>query len=571
MPPEYADDPAGYVDLVTGPMLDAAAPHARWIDVFCETGAFDADQARTILAGRCTRRGSQGRLHANQLGPVPAYSSPASSASTAVDHCTYLDDADVAALADSGTIATLLPGVEFSTRSPYPDARGLVDAGVTVALASDCNPGSCYTSSMPLCVALAVREMRMTPAEALWSATAGGARALGRDDVGALAPGQARPPHRAGGAVVPAPRLPARRPAGRRGPGVGACVGLVSARSRTGPGPLRPCPADETGGTMPTRPSSAQRGPSPHSSKISGGTHMRSTRIFSAVLVVGALALSGCGSDSLDNGSKSSASKADTTVDKAAAAMVPKAIADKGTLTVGTDATYAPERVPGRRRQDHPGLRHRPVHRRGQQARPQGRVRAAKFDSIITGVQGSKYDVGVSSFTVNADREKQATMVSYFNAGTQWATAKGNPKNVDPDKPCGLTVAVQKGTVQQEEDLPPKEAACKKAGKPVKVLVYEGQDAATAAVVSNKADAMLADSPVVAYAVEQSKGKLEPAGDIYDAAPYGYVLPKDGTKLGDAIVAALKSLESDGGYEKALKGWGVEAGAINDFAVNPAV
>ena len=109
---------------------------------------------------------------------------------TAVDHCTHLDDADVDALASSGTIATLLPGVEFSTRSPYPDARGLIDAGVTVALASDCNPGSCYTSSMPLCVALAVREMRMTPAEAVWSATAGGARALGRDDVGVLAPGK---------------------------------------------------------------------------------------------------------------------------------------------------------------------------------------------------------------------------------------------------------------------------------------------------------------------------------------------------------------------------------------------
>ncbi|MCW2835900.1 MAG: hutI [Marmoricola sp.] len=189
VPPEYADDPAGYVELVTGPMLDAAAPHARWIDVFCERGAFDEDQARAILAAGGAQ-GLKGRLHANQLGPGPGVRLACELGLAAVDHCTFLEAADVTALAESGTVATLLPGVEFSTRSPYPDARGLVDAGVTVALASDCNPGSCYTSSMPLCVALAVREMRMTPGEAIWSATAGGARALGRDDVGVIAPGK---------------------------------------------------------------------------------------------------------------------------------------------------------------------------------------------------------------------------------------------------------------------------------------------------------------------------------------------------------------------------------------------
>jgi imidazolonepropionase len=189
VPDEYADDAAGYVELVTGPMLDAAAPHARWIDVFCERGAFDVEQARTILAaGRA--QGLQGRLHANQLGQGPGVRLACELGLHAVDHCTFLDDDDVAALADSGTMATLLPGVEFSTRSPYPDARGLLDAGVTIALASDCNPGSSYTSSMPLCIALAVREMRMTPAEAMWSATTGGARALGRDDIGLLAPGR---------------------------------------------------------------------------------------------------------------------------------------------------------------------------------------------------------------------------------------------------------------------------------------------------------------------------------------------------------------------------------------------
>jgi imidazolonepropionase len=182
--------PEEYVALVTGPMLEACAPHARWIDVFCDRGAFDADQAREVLrAGR--DRGLGGRLHANQLGPGPGVQLACELGLTAVDHCTYLDGADVDALRDSGTIATLLPGVEFSTRSPYPDARRLLDAGVRTALASDCNPGSSYTSSMPLCIALAVREMGMSPAEALAAATIGGARALGRDDVGHLRRGAA--------------------------------------------------------------------------------------------------------------------------------------------------------------------------------------------------------------------------------------------------------------------------------------------------------------------------------------------------------------------------------------------
>jgi imidazolonepropionase len=181
--------PEDYVALVTGPMLEACAPHARWVDAFCETGAFDADQSRAVLEAGAAA-GLRGRLHANQLGPGPGVALACELGLTAVDHCTYLSDADVADLADSGTIATLLPGVEFSTRQPYPDARRLLDAGVRVALASDCNPGSCFTSSIPFCLALAVREMGMTPAEALYAVTAGGAAALARDDVGVLAPGK---------------------------------------------------------------------------------------------------------------------------------------------------------------------------------------------------------------------------------------------------------------------------------------------------------------------------------------------------------------------------------------------
>ncbi|MDG4817745.1 imidazolonepropionase [Micromonospora sp. WMMD956] len=188
VPAEYAGRPDDYVGLVCGPMLAAAAPYARWVDVFCERGAFDADHARAILTvGQAAGLGV--RLHANQLGPGPGVQLGVELGAASVDHCTHLSDADVDALAGSPTVATLLPGAEFSTRSPYPDARRLLDAGVTVALATDCNPGSSYTSSMPFCVALAVREMRMTPAEAVWAATAGGARALRRDDVGVLRPG----------------------------------------------------------------------------------------------------------------------------------------------------------------------------------------------------------------------------------------------------------------------------------------------------------------------------------------------------------------------------------------------
>jgi len=188
VPAEYADDPAGYVDLVCGEMLAASAPHARWVDVFCERGAFDADATRQILRAG-TAAGLVPRLHANQLGPGPGVQIAAEFGAASADHCTHLDAADIAALADSGTVATLLPGAEFSTRSPYPDARRLLDAGATVALATDCNPGSSYTTSMPLCVALAVREMRMSPAEAVWSATAGGAAALRRTDIGMLRAG----------------------------------------------------------------------------------------------------------------------------------------------------------------------------------------------------------------------------------------------------------------------------------------------------------------------------------------------------------------------------------------------
>ena len=193
VPAEWRHDRAGYVDLVVGAMLAAARPYARWIDVFCEPGsphAFTEDEARRVLqAGRDAGLGL--RVHGNQLGPGPGVRLAVEVGAASVDHCTHLTRDDVGLLADAAgtTVATLLPGVEFCTRSPYPDAKALLAAGVTVALATDCNPGTCYSSSMPLVIALAVREMGLTPGQAVFAATAGSARALRRDDVGRIVVG----------------------------------------------------------------------------------------------------------------------------------------------------------------------------------------------------------------------------------------------------------------------------------------------------------------------------------------------------------------------------------------------
>lgn len=188
VPPEYADDREGYVALVRGAMLRSCAPYARWVDVFCEQGAFDEEESRVVLAAGAAG-GLMCRVHGNQLHHGPGVALALEFDAASVDHCVYLSDDDIANLAGSDTVATLLPGTDFSGRGPYPPARALLDAGATVALATNCNPGSSYVTSMPFCLALAVREMRMTPAEALYAATAAGAAALRRHDVGRLAPG----------------------------------------------------------------------------------------------------------------------------------------------------------------------------------------------------------------------------------------------------------------------------------------------------------------------------------------------------------------------------------------------
>ena len=188
VPGEYQGRADDYVELVCGPMLQAVCGHVRWIDVFCETGAFDPEQSRAVLeAGRAAGLGL--RLHANQLGHGPGVQLGVEMGCASVDHCTYLSDDDIEALAASDTVATFLPATDFSTRQPYPDARRAIDAGVRVAMASNCNPGSSYTTSLSFCIALAVRDMNMTIDEAVAAVTTGGAAALGRHDVGRIVPG----------------------------------------------------------------------------------------------------------------------------------------------------------------------------------------------------------------------------------------------------------------------------------------------------------------------------------------------------------------------------------------------
>ncbi|MFC9894193.1 imidazolonepropionase [Nocardia sp. NPDC127579] len=188
-PPEYAGRADDYVAMVCAEMIEACAPHAKWIDVFCEQGAFDRDQADAVLTAGAAA-GLTPRVHGNQLHQGPGVQLAVAHYAASVDHVAHVSPADIEALAGSSTVATVLPAADFCTRNTYPDARALIDAGVTVALGADCNPGTSYTTSIPFCIALAVRDLHMTPEEAVWAATAGGARALRRDDIGVLAPGK---------------------------------------------------------------------------------------------------------------------------------------------------------------------------------------------------------------------------------------------------------------------------------------------------------------------------------------------------------------------------------------------
>ncbi len=297
-------------------------------------------------------------------------------------------------------------------------------------------------------------------------------------------------------------------------------------------------------------------------------------------IAVAGLALSACGSNSLTpaattavakaSAAASNAASAASAVDAALAAKVPAKIRTAGKIVVGTDATYAPNEFLDADGKTVVGMDVDVFNAVAAKLGVKVEYVPASFDSIILGVGSGKYDVGVSSFTINDKRKAEALMISYFNAGTQWVTQKGNPKKVDPKNACGLNIGVQKGTVQADEDLPAKSKACTDAGKPAINAIVDGdQGKVTTSVLSGKADAMLADSPIGLYAVKQTNGQLEAVGDIYDAAPYGFVVAKDQKDFADAIAGALKAIATDGTYKKALATWGNESGGITTFAVNP--
>ena len=292
-----------------------------------------------------------------------------------------------------------------------------------------------------------------------------------------------------------------------------------------------------------------------------------------AVALAFGLAACGSGSDTITASASAPGAAASVTPsgNPGLASMLPEAIRSAGTLRIGTDSTYAPSEFLDTDGKTVKGFDVDLFDAVAAKLGLKTQWVSSAFADIIPGVQSGKYDIGVSSFTVNPDREKATLMVSYFSAGTQWATQQGNPQNVTPDTACGRRIAVQKATVQVD-DITARSKKCTQAGKPaITVDQYQGQDQATTSVVSGKDDAMLADSPVTAYAVKQTNGQLAIAGAIYDSAPYGYVVKKSDTQLAQAVITALKAVEGDGTYKKVLDTWGVSQGALTAFAVNPSV
>jgi polar amino acid transport system substrate-binding protein len=295
----------------------------------------------------------------------------------------------------------------------------------------------------------------------------------------------------------------------------------------------------------------------------------RSLRVLGvfAAAALSAASLAAC-ADNTDSEAGEGASSSSSSVgrDDELAALVPDEIAGRGTLTVGTDPTYSPNEF----QDDSDQIVGFDIDLFDAVAGKLGLTvdyQASTFDNIIPGVQGGSYDVGVSSFTDNAEREEVVDMITYFEAGTQWAQSADG--DADPDDPCGLTVAVQTGTVQLD-DITARSADCTAAGeKAIEILQFDDQGQATNSVTLGQAQAVLADSPVMAYAVQQSNDALELAGDVYDAAPYGYVVAKD-SGLSEAIQAAVQSLIDDGTYADILDTWGLSDGALSQSEINGA-
>ena len=300
---------------------------------------------------------------------------------------------------------------------------------------------------------------------------------------------------------------------------------------------------------------------------------MRNKSRAAALSVVLAVTLAaGCSSstDDTTGGAESSAPASTITKDDTLAAMVPADIAANGTLSIGTDASYAPNQFLADDGTTIVGWDVDLATAVAQVLGLKAEFENAPFDTLVAGVKSGKYELGVSSFTINPERVQQVDMPSYFNAGTSWAVPAGNPNNITPDTACGFKVAVQKGTVQVE-DITARSEACTDAGKEaITIEQFQLQSDATAAVVSGKDDAMLADSPVVAYAIAQTGDKLELVGEISDAAPYGYAVPKDQGDYTEAVRGAVQKLIDDGTYLSILTLWGVEDGAVTTSEVNPA-
>lgn len=284
--------------------------------------------------------------------------------------------------------------------------------------------------------------------------------------------------------------------------------------------------------------------------------------------------VAGCGSDSLSsntpagNGGSATVSVAPAK-DDALAAKLPAKIQQAGTIVVGMDTSYPPNEFLAADGKTAAGMEVDLFRAVAAKFGVKADFRTATFDTIILGVGSGRYDVGVSSFTINPQRKQSVNMVSYYNAGTLWATAKGNPKQVDPENACGQAIGVQKGTVQID-DLTARSKKCTAAGKPaIQMVIDDLQVKVTNALVSGKVAAMAADSPITNYAIKQSNGGMEKLGGVYDSAPYGIVVAKGQTEFAQALADALKALEQSGEYGKVLSNWGLQDGAIKDFAVNP--
>jgi polar amino acid transport system substrate-binding protein len=300
---------------------------------------------------------------------------------------------------------------------------------------------------------------------------------------------------------------------------------------------------------------------------VTTGSLRRRLAAASALVLTGALALSACG-DSDDSGDSGGAAS-NTSADSKLAAMVPDAIKSDGKIAIGTDASYPPNESVDPASQKIVGWDVDLFNAVAAKLGLKTEYHNAGFDTIIPGVQSGKYEIGVSSFTDNKEREQAVDFVTYYSAGTAWAALTGNPKGVNPDDACGKNIGVQQGTVQVD-DLTARSKKCTDAGKPaIKQVVRKQQTEVNNDLVAGKVDAMAADSPIVGGAVKKT-GKLEIIGEVYDTAPYGYALSKDSGQFKDAVLGAVKALIADGTYEKILTENGVESGAITEPAINAA-